>query len=77
MRGNMRHPRRTPARTHTMNTTASTRPQQQARHDRSDAQQRERFDVDFDDAALERALRTVSWNPKDVANFLRTHSGVR
>ena len=26
----------------------------------------------FDDAALEHALKTVSWHPQDVAQFLRT-----
>lgn len=25
----------------------------------------------FDDAALEQALKTVNWHPKDVAQFLR------
>ena len=25
----------------------------------------------FDDAALERALKTVHWHPKDVSQFLR------
>ena len=26
----------------------------------------------FDDAALEQALKTVHWHPKDVGQFLRT-----
>ena len=26
----------------------------------------------FDDAALEHALKTVSWHPKDVSQFLRS-----
>jgi hypothetical protein len=26
----------------------------------------------FDDAALEHALRTVAWHPKDVRQFLRS-----
>ncbi len=28
----------------------------------------------FDDEALERALKTVSWNPRDLANYLRSNS---
>ncbi len=55
-----------------MNPTASTRPQQETRRERATTQQRDRFVDEFDDADLERALRTVSWNPKDVANFLRS-----
>jgi hypothetical protein len=30
------------------------------------------FLSEFDDAALEHALRTVSWRPKDVSQFLRS-----
>jgi len=30
------------------------------------------FLAEFDDEALERALKTVNWNPRDVAQFLRT-----
>ena len=35
------------------------------------------FLTQFDDAALERALRTVHWHPKDVSQFLRTSGGRR
>ena len=30
------------------------------------------FLAQFDDAALEHALKTVSWHPKDVSQFLRS-----
>ena len=30
------------------------------------------FLSEFDDAALEHALKTVSWHPKDVRQFLRS-----
>ena len=30
----------------------------------------------FDDAALERALKTVHWHPKDVSQFLRAAAGL-
>lgn len=30
----------------------------------------------FDDAAIEHALKTVHWHPKDVGQFLRTASGL-
>ncbi len=30
----------------------------------------------FDDAALEHALRTVHWHPQDVSHFLRTAAGL-
>jgi hypothetical protein len=57
-----------------MNHTASTRPHQRPRRDRRATPPRDRFADQFNDDDLERALRTVSWNPKDVANFLRTSS---
>lgn len=40
-------------------------------HDHTEDLSQDGF-ADFDDETLERALRTVSWNPRDVANFLRT-----
>ena len=30
------------------------------------------FLAEFDDEALEHALKTVSWHPQDVAQFLRS-----
>ena len=30
------------------------------------------FLAQFDDAALEHALKTVNWHPKDVSQFLRS-----
>jgi hypothetical protein len=30
----------------------------------------------FDDAALEHALKTVHWHPKDVSQFLRAAAGL-
>jgi hypothetical protein len=30
----------------------------------------------FDDATIERALKTVHWHPKDVSQFLRTAAGL-
>ena len=30
----------------------------------------------FDDAALEHALKTVHWHPKDVSQFLRGAAGL-
>ena len=30
----------------------------------------------FDDAALEHALKTVHWHPKDVGQFLRSAAGL-
>lgn len=30
----------------------------------------------FDDATLERALKTVHWHPKDVSQFLRAAAGL-
>jgi hypothetical protein len=30
----------------------------------------------FDDAALEQALKTVHWHPKDVGQFLRAAAGL-
>jgi len=30
------------------------------------------FLAQFDDAMIERALKTVHWHPKDVSQFLRT-----
>ena len=30
------------------------------------------FLAQFDDAAIEQALKTVHWHPKDVSQFLRT-----
>ena len=56
-----------------MNPIASTRPPLQRRRDRAATPQRDRNAFQCNDEDLERALRTVSWNPKDVANFLRTH----
>jgi len=29
----------------------------------------------YDDAAIERALKTVHWHPKDVSQFLRAAAG--
>ena len=33
--------------------------------------QEDAFVAQFDDAALERALKTVGWHPQDVSQFLR------
>jgi hypothetical protein len=30
----------------------------------------------FDDAAIEQALKTVHWHPKDVSQFLRAAAGL-
>ena len=30
----------------------------------------------FDDAAIEHALKTVHWHPQDVSQFLRTAAGL-
>ncbi|MFL6698093.1 MAG: hypothetical protein ACJ8GJ_13060 [Vitreoscilla sp.] len=30
----------------------------------------------FDDAAIEQALKTVHWHPKDVSQFLRNAAGL-
>lgn len=60
-----------------MNQTSSTQPAYQSYSEHVAAAQRDRFVDEFDDAVLEQALRTVSWSPKDVANFLRTVSTAR
>jgi hypothetical protein len=59
-----------------MNQTSSTPTNTPARRERAAQPQRDRFMDQFDDADLERALRTVSWNPKDVANFLRSSASL-
>ncbi|MDB5819000.1 MAG: hypothetical protein JWQ11_2640 [Rhizobacter sp.] len=56
-----------------MNSTIDALPH--SNFDHADDPLQEGF-ADFDDETLERALRTVSWNPRDVANYLRTTSAL-
>ncbi len=47
---------------------------QQDHREQSTPWQDDAFLAEFDDAALEHALKTVSCNPKDVGQFLRNAS---
>ena len=49
----------------------STPPDHEPAHSLDDA-----FLSQFDDAAIEQALRTVHWHPKDVSQFLRNAAGL-